>query len=62
MRQLLKNFVKEESGQGMIEYVIIMALLVIAAIAALRLLGGALKDKFNTVTDELNNADGRNPS
>ena len=55
MRKLMKSFLKEESGQSMIEYVIIMALLVVAAITALGFLGGALSEKFNQVTDALGN-------
>ena len=55
MRKLVSSFLKEESGQSMIEYVIIMALLVVAAIGALGLLGGALSTKFNQVTDALGN-------
>ena len=57
MRNFLKKFVKEESGQSMIEYVIIMALLVVAAIVALTALGNALKNKFNGVTEALNEAE-----
>ena len=55
MHKLINSFLKEESGQSMIEYVIIMALLVVAAIGALGLLGGALGDKFNQVTGALDN-------
>lgn len=35
----MKNFFKDESGQGMVEYGLIIALVAIAAIAALRVMG-----------------------
>ena len=52
----MKKFFTEESGQSMIEYVIIMALLVVAAIGVLTALGGAMKNKFDNVTENLQNA------
>lgn len=55
----MKKFLAKLSskkGQGMIEYVIIMALLVIAAIGVLTALGKTMKNKFNTVQEELENA------
>ena len=44
---------KNKKGQGMIEYVIIMALLVVAAIAVLTGLGNVMKNKFNAVSTAL---------
>ena len=52
----MKKFFTEESGQSMIEYVIIMALLVVAAIGVLTALGTAMKNKFDNVTQNLENA------
>ena len=49
MKKLANAFIKDESGQGMIEYVIIAALIVIAVIATLITLGGTLKEKFEDV-------------
>lgn len=54
MKNVAKKFFVEESGQSMIEYVIIMALLVVAAIAVLGALGTAMKNKFGDVTNSLN--------
>lgn len=47
------NRLSGKKGQSMIEYVIIMALLVIAAIVVLRKLGGSLNNKFNYVSTQL---------
>ena len=35
----MKNFFKDESGQGMVEYGLIIALVAIVAIAALKVMG-----------------------
>jgi len=52
----MKNFFKDESGQGMVEYGLIIALIAIAVIAALKLLGPAVTSIFTNATTELNNA------
>ena len=49
-----------KKGQGMIEYVIIMALLVVAAIVVLSKLGNVMKNKFNDVAEELDDQDAGN--
>ena len=49
------KFIKDEAGQGMVEYGLILALVAIAAIAALTLLGGNVKNMFNTVNNTLTN-------
>ena len=46
----------DEEGQTLVEYGLIVALLSIAAIAVLGLLGGSINKVFNTVTDKLNSA------
>ena len=60
----MKNFFKNESGQGMVEYGLIIALIAIAVIAALQLLGPAVKGIFDNATNELNEAmgDGGEPT
>ena len=53
----MKKFLfDEESGQGMVEYALILALVAVAAIAAFRLLGGAISGKANAVADTINSA------
>jgi len=41
---LVKRLIKEEEGQGMIEYVLIVALISIVAIAIIRIVGGDVKN------------------
>jgi pilus assembly protein Flp/PilA len=64
--QLISNFVnsllariqdmREESGQTLVEYGLIVALLSIAAIAILATVGGDIVDVFTEVSTELQNA------
>ena len=44
----LKMILKDESGQGMVEYGLILGLVAIAAVAALLLLGPKIAALFNT--------------
>lgn len=52
----IKNFLNDESGATMIEYGLVAALVSVAAIVALQLLGGELRVIFNTVTSYLKSA------
>ena len=52
----MKNFFKDESGQGMVEYGLIIALISIAAIAVLNLIGPKLTTLFTKVDTELGTA------
>lgn len=53
MKDLLKSFWTDESGQTMAEYALLLALIAIVVIAALVLLGPKIADVFNYVTDQL---------
>lgn len=56
MRKLIKYikpFIKEESGQSLIEYAILAALLVVVVIAVVKSLGTKMKDKFNDIKNAL---------
>jgi pilus assembly protein Flp/PilA len=55
---MLLEFFKDESGATAIEYGLIAALVSVAAIGALGLMGDALSQIFNRVKDELQNAAG----
>ena len=56
-RFYLKNHLfKDEKGQGMVEYGLIIALVAVGAIAALTALRGGLGNILEQVTEELNNA------
>jgi pilus assembly protein Flp/PilA len=52
---MLKRFFKEEAGQGMVEYGLIIALVAVVLIAALTLMGGNLKGMFNSVAGNIPN-------
>jgi pilus assembly protein Flp/PilA len=54
----LRAFLKDESGATMIEYGLVAALVSVAAIIALQLLGAELQVIFNTVTSYLAGASG----
>ena len=44
-----KQFFKNSSGQGVVEYGLILALVSVVAIVSLTLLGGGIKDKFDGI-------------
>ncbi len=52
MKNLLAWF-KDEEGQGMVEYALIVGLISIVAIAILVTVGGRIRDKFHEVDDAL---------
>jgi pilus assembly protein Flp/PilA len=56
MLKALYRFARDESGATAIEYGLIAALVSVAAITALGLMGESLVDIFNRVADELGNA------
>ena len=50
---MLKKFWKNEEGQGMVEYGLILALIAIVVIAALTTLGGKVNGIFSNAADKL---------
>ncbi len=50
---MLKRLFYEESGQGMVEYGLIIALVAVAVIAVLSALGGSIGEIFTKVSDKL---------
>jgi len=50
------RFFKEESGQGMVEYGLILGLIAIVAIAALTATGSTVGDIFTTISSKLSSA------
>ena len=48
-----KNLMQDESGATLIEYALIAALISIAAIAAMQLLGTKISGQFNYVESQL---------
>ena len=58
LMSFIKAFLKDESGATMIEYGLVAALVSVAAIIALQLLGAELQVIFNTVSSYLASASG----
>ncbi len=56
MQNLVARFVKDESGATAIEYGLIAALISVAIIASLQLLGGQLTQTFTDITSGLEGA------
>ena len=50
---MLKNWFKDEEGQGMVEYGLIIGLIAIVVIVALVLLGPRIRDLFQNSADSL---------
>ena len=51
--KLMKRLVREEEGQGLAEYALILALISIAAIVLMGGLGTKIGEKFKAVTNAL---------
>ncbi len=49
----MKAFITDESGQGLVEYALIIALVSIVAIAALRTLGHKASNTLNNAASQL---------
>lgn len=52
MRQL-RILLREEKGQGAMEYGLLAALIAVAIIVAVTALGGRLRETFDTISDAL---------
>jgi pilus assembly protein Flp/PilA len=58
MTAMLNRFWKDESGQGLTEYVLIIALIAVALIACLIVFRNQIGGVFNRASKALNNAPG----
>lgn len=54
---VLYKLAKEESGQGMAEYGLILALVAVLCIAGFKFLGGTIGNKLNSVGGNIANSD-----
>lgn len=54
--RVLMQLIRDDGGQGMGEYALILALVAIGVILTLTALGGSMRDKFNQIKDSLTNA------
>jgi pilus assembly protein Flp/PilA len=50
------NFLKDENGQGMVEYGLIIGLVALVVVAALVILGPRLKGMFSKISDKIGEA------
>ena len=53
MKEMMNWIANEEEGQGLVEYALILALIAIAAISVLPLIGGKIKGIFQSADDAL---------
>ena len=53
IKQLLKNLASEESGQDLIEYALVAALVGLGAVASMRILANSIGNTFNSVGTSL---------
>jgi pilus assembly protein Flp/PilA len=58
MRELWNNFVEDESGQGLVEYVLIIALVAIGLITVMVIFRNQIGGIFESISETLNNAPG----
>jgi pilus assembly protein Flp/PilA len=56
MKQLLKNLMTEDSGQDLIEYALVAALVGLGAVASITALKNSIANTFNSVGSQLTNA------
>jgi pilus assembly protein Flp/PilA len=55
-KQLMKNLLNDESGQDLIEYALVAAVIALGAIAAMGTLKNAISNAFGGVGNSLNSA------
>ena len=53
MKNIINRIIKEENGQGMTEYGLILGFIAVAVIAVMVIFGPAVKDMFTKATNEL---------
>ena len=55
-KQLMVRFRQDESGQNLVEYGLVLALVALAAITAMSGLGTAVSSAFSNISSKLTNA------
>ena len=51
--QYVKSFARNEEGQDLLEYALLVALIALVAIVAVEAAGGSVRDIFQAIADEL---------
>lgn len=54
--KILQRLWKDESGQGLVEYGLLIVLIVVIAVAALTVFGDSIKDLFGGIDAKVNDA------
>jgi Flp pilus assembly pilin Flp len=53
MRKLLRNLWKDEKGQDLVEYALLVVLVALGAVVAMKALASAISDAFSTAAANL---------
>jgi pilus assembly protein Flp/PilA len=56
MKNLIARFVREEEGQDLVEYALLIAFVSLAAIAGMSALGAGINNKYSSISATLMNA------
>jgi pilus assembly protein Flp/PilA len=56
IQQVFAHFIKDESGQDLIEYALVAGLIGVGAVVAMTSLSGKISNAFNSVGSQLTNA------
>ena len=51
---MIQQFLQEEEGQTLVEYGLLISLIALVVIGVLTLLGGKIKNTFNTAASSMN--------
>jgi pilus assembly protein Flp/PilA len=54
MKELLVRFVREDEGQDLVEYALLIAFIALLCIAGMQVLGGGINKKFSDISSSLN--------
>jgi len=54
-KQMMKNLLNDESGQDLIEYALVAAIIALGALAAMKSLATAIGNGFNNVGNQFSN-------
>ena len=54
--QFVKSFFRNEEGQDLLEYALLVALIALVAVAAVQAAGGSVQTIFNNIATALNGA------
>jgi pilus assembly protein Flp/PilA len=55
-KQLINNLISDESGQDLIEYALVAALVGLGAVASMKSIASSINSAFNSISSNLNNA------